>query len=380
MAHDDRHRGEGSWRSRDDERHEYGRPGERSYDRGYGRDPQDRSPGSHVDYYRGGDRGQSRWGPGDGFEMRDDYRRTDRHADQGQAYGRGRDRDDDYTPEDQAPGYGGVGGSMGAYGESRDSGYGGGLDDAAGSMGGGGAAGPGYDPGFGGPRFDRQDVGSTGTHGAHPVASPYGTAQSGMGGGLPGSFSAGGGMSGSSARAYAIVQEHERQHGQQHSRQQDRQRGSYDHDPHYSDWRRRQIDALDRDYDEYRREHASRFEQEFGSWRERRGQQRQSLSRVTEHMEVVGSDGQHIGAVDKVKGDRIVLTKSDPSAGGHHHSVPCSWVESVDDKVTLNKSAEQAMQAWRDEETNRAMFERQDSGSDGPHILERSFSGTYRDE
>src|SRR4030095_1102010 len=35
------------------------------------------------------------------------------------------------------------------------------------------------------------------------------------------------------------------------------------HDPHYSEWRRRQIEALDRDYDEYRRENQSRFENEF---------------------------------------------------------------------------------------------------------------------
>ena len=39
------------------------------------------------------------------------------------------------------------------------------------------------------------------------------------------------------------------------------------HDPHYSEWRRRQIDALDRDYDEYRRENQNRFENEFSSWR-----------------------------------------------------------------------------------------------------------------
>jgi len=104
------------------------------------------------------------------------------------------------------------------------------------------------------------------------------------------------------------------------------------------------------------------------------------MGRVTEHMEVVGSDDQHLGTVDHVRGDRILLTKSDPSAGGHHHSIPCSWLDSVDDKVVLNKRAEEAMQAWRDEENNRAMFEREDSGRGGPHILERSFSGTYRDE
>jgi hypothetical protein len=84
--------------------------------------------------------------------------------------------------------------------------------------------------------------------------------------------------------------------------------------------------------------------------------------------------------VDKVADGRIILTKSDPNAGGHHHSIPCGWLERVEDKVFLNKSAEEAMRAWRDEETSRALFERPDSGSEGPHILERSFSGTYRDE
>ncbi|HEY0325811.1 MAG TPA: hypothetical protein VGC46_07520 [Allosphingosinicella sp.] len=69
MGYDDRYGSEGrdEWRS--------------ERDRGYVRDPDDRSPGSHVDYYRGGDRGQQRWGGG--FESRGDYRRTERHADQG---------------------------------------------------------------------------------------------------------------------------------------------------------------------------------------------------------------------------------------------------------------------------------------------------------
>ena len=35
------------------------------------------------------------------------------------------------------------------------------------------------------------------------------------------------------------------------------------HDPHYSEWRRRQIDELDRDYDDYRRENQSHFENDF---------------------------------------------------------------------------------------------------------------------
>jgi len=149
-------------------------------------------------------------------------------------------------------------------------------------------------------------------------------------------------------------------------------------DDHYHSWRQQQIDALDRDYDEYRREHRDKFHSEFGGWRETRQQQRQSLGKVTERMEVVGSDGQKVGVVDKVQGDRIILTKNDPTAGGHHHSIPCSWVQSVDEKVTINKSAEQAMQQWRDEETRRALFEDPNQRTDdGPHILDRSFSGTY---
>lgn len=157
------------------------------------------------------------------------------------------------------------------------------------------------------------------------------------------------------------------------------------HDPHYSEWRQRQIEDLDRDYDEYRREHQSKFEQEFGAWRSKRQTQRQSLNRVTEHMEVVGSDGGHVGTVDVVRGERIVLTRSDPSAGGLHHSVPCSWVESIDDKVTLNRSADEARSEWRNEARNPALFGEEarggaESADEGPRNLNRSFSGTYQQD
>jgi hypothetical protein len=38
-------------------------------------------------------------------------------------------------------------------------------------------------------------------------------------------------------------------------------------------------------------------------------------------MEVVGSDGKHVGTVDRVEGQRIKLTKKDSGAAGHsgHH-------------------------------------------------------------
>jgi hypothetical protein len=153
---------------------------------------------------------------------------------------------------------------------------------------------------------------------------------------------------------------------------------SHPHDENYYDWRQRQIDALDRDYDEYRRENRDRFHTEFSNWRNQRQQQRSSMRNVREHMEVRGSDGEHLGTVDKVAGDRIILTKSDPAAGGHHHSIPCSWIQSVDDKVTINKTAEQAKDQWRDEENRRALFENDEQRQgEGPHMLNRSFAGTY---
>jgi hypothetical protein len=170
------------------------------------------------------------------------------------------------------------------------------------------------------------------------------------------------------------------------SRQDERAyaQSGYGRDDDYHQWRKSQIDALDRDYHEYRQENRSRFESEFGLWRTERQTQRGALGKVTEHMEVVGSDNQHIGTVDKVRGDRILLTKNDADAGGRHHSIPSRWIDSVEDKVKVRKTAEEAKAHWRDEENNRAMFgddeargQHKDADGNGPGALNRSFSGTY---
>ena len=151
----------------------------------------------------------------------------------------------------------------------------------------------------------------------------------------------------------------------------DEQRSGHPSDDHYSDWRRSQIDALDRDYHEYRQENRSKFDSEFGTWRTQRQTQRGSLAQVTEHMEVGGSDGAHVGSVDKVRGDRIILTKNDADAGGRHHSIPSRWLQSVADKVTISKTAEDAKAHWRDEERNQAFF-----NEDGTHRAEKSHDKT----
>ena len=149
------------------------------------------------------------------------------------------------------------------------------------------------------------------------------------------------------------------------------------HDSDYSQWRSRQIDELDRDYDEFRRENQSRFDSEFSTWRGQRQSKRQLLGQVTEQMDVVGSDDQPLGRVDTVKGDKIILTKSD-SSDGRHHSISCTMVDRIEDnKVFLTRPAEEAKREFGTPDRDRALFEREDQGEDGPHMLNRSFSGTY---
>jgi hypothetical protein len=69
---------------------------------------------------------------------------------------------------------------------------------------------------------------------------------------------------------------------------------------------------------------------------------------IREHMEVVGSDGKHVGIIDKLEGrERIKLAKSDPKAGGRHHFIPCDWVVRVGAHVHLNKTSREAIEQWQ---------------------------------
>jgi hypothetical protein len=196
------------------------------------------------------------------------------------------------------------------------------------------------------------------------------------------------------------------------------------HDQHYSSWRQRQIEDLDRDYDEYCREHQSRFENEFSGFRQTRQTKRQMLTQIREHAEVVDESGQHIGTVDKVRGEKVILTKNDPEAHGVHRSFTCSLLDRVEDgKVYLTgtkDSIRSRLTEEREDDQNRSQgggmlgglfggsgsdsddrqtqsSTNQPSGqtmsptsttgasttgttSDGPHMLDKSFSGTYDDD
>lgn len=91
---------------------------------------------------------------------------------------------------------------------------------------------------------------------------------------------------------------------------------------------------------------------------------------IREHMEVIGADGVHVGTVDCVKGDRIVLSKSDSTAqmqqggqedagfaqmqqgehAGHHHYISLGLVAGVEgDKVRLSATAANVVQFEEEE-------------------------------
>jgi len=67
---------------------------------------------------------------------------------------------------------------------------------------------------------------------------------------------------------------------------------------------------------------------------------------IKEHMEVVGSDGVHVGTVDHVEDqDMVKLTKTDSE--GEHHLIPLAWVDRVEKKVHLKQSGAEAKARWK---------------------------------
>jgi len=72
-----------------------------------------------------------------------------------------------------------------------------------------------------------------------------------------------------------------------------------------------------------------------------------NLSGITEHMDIIGADGVHVGTVDRVEGGRIKLTKEDAGGGrhqGHHHYIEGGLVAGIEDgMVRLSANADVAV-------------------------------------
>jgi uncharacterized protein (TIGR02271 family) len=68
--------------------------------------------------------------------------------------------------------------------------------------------------------------------------------------------------------------------------------------------------------------------------------------KLANDMEVVGSDGEHVGVIDHVDGATIKLKRMDPASGGTHHLISTDWVESANDKIVLKTAAGEVKSRW----------------------------------
>lgn len=65
---------------------------------------------------------------------------------------------------------------------------------------------------------------------------------------------------------------------------------------------------------------------------------------VTPAMPVVCSMGIELGEVDRLEDPATIRLVRDNC--GRHHYIPLTWVTAVDDKVHLDRTADQAMREW----------------------------------
>ena len=66
-------------------------------------------------------------------------------------------------------------------------------------------------------------------------------------------------------------------------------------------------------------------------------------------MEIIGSDGGHLGRVRHVAGDDIELADMDGRGAGYRRLIPLSWVHDINcDQIRLNLNGQAAKAAWRD--------------------------------
>jgi hypothetical protein len=68
------------------------------------------------------------------------------------------------------------------------------------------------------------------------------------------------------------------------------------------------------------------------------------ISKIKADMPVVCSEDGQFAVVDHMQGREAIKLKKDKA--GQHHFIPLSWVKSVDDKVHIDRTGDQAMKDW----------------------------------
>jgi hypothetical protein len=69
-----------------------------------------------------------------------------------------------------------------------------------------------------------------------------------------------------------------------------------------------------------------------------------NASQIKDHMPVVCSKNGQFAVVDHMEGNDTIKLARD--AKGQHHYIPLSWVQSVDDKVHIDRTGDEAMRDW----------------------------------
>ena len=68
---------------------------------------------------------------------------------------------------------------------------------------------------------------------------------------------------------------------------------------------------------------------------------------IAPHMEVLGSDGVHVGIVDQVEGaEEIKLAIETSEPGGKAHYIPLAWFTHAEVKAHLKLAADEAKMRW----------------------------------
>jgi hypothetical protein len=75
-----------------------------------------------------------------------------------------------------------------------------------------------------------------------------------------------------------------------------------------------------------------------------------SAALINEHMDVISFDRKVVGKVDHLDGpDMIKITKLSSPTAEHHHYIPVTWIDHVDQHVHLNRTGDDVTAHWEHE-------------------------------
>lgn len=80
---------------------------------------------------------------------------------------------------------------------------------------------------------------------------------------------------------------------------------------------------------------------------------RQLLAKIREGMEVVDTDGTHIGTVARIEGGHLKIVRNDQEPRNAHQFVRPELIHSVDERVRLGLSWDELRRLWAHDEFNK---------------------------